>query len=38
MFVNHGRFPHEASQLSEPEKSLVLAMALKEINSRPKKT
>jgi len=37
MFVNHGRFPHELVQLSESEKAMVLAMALKEINSRPKK-
>lgn len=37
MFVNHGRFPVEIMELSENEKILMFQMAVKEINSRPKK-
>lgn len=37
MFVNHGRLPHEIADLSDNEKILMYQMAVKEINSRPKK-
>jgi hypothetical protein len=37
MFVNHGRFPSEIVDLPEDEKILMYQMAVKEINSRPKK-
>lgn len=37
MFVNHGRFPGEIADLPHNEKILMLQMAIKEINSRPKK-
>ncbi|WP_198018307.1 hypothetical protein [Lacrimispora indolis] len=37
MFVNHGRFPGEIADLSDQEKILMYQMAVKEINSRPKK-
>lgn len=36
MFVNHGRFPHEITDLSQDEKILIYQMALKEISKRPK--
>jgi hypothetical protein len=37
MFANHGRFPGEVVDLPEKEKILLFQMAVKEINSRPKK-
>jgi len=37
MFVNHGRFPGEIADLPDNEKILLYQMAIKEINSRPKK-
>lgn len=35
MFVNHGTLPHEILNMEPREKALVLAMAQKEIKSRP---
>ncbi|NNJ30345.1 MULTISPECIES: hypothetical protein [Lacrimispora] len=37
MFVNHGRFPGEVARLPENDRILMFQMAVKEINSRPKK-
>lgn len=35
-FVNHGRFPSETGALSDNERMLIYAMAVKEISKRPK--